>query len=83
MRKLNFQGSTYENSPPGLWVQYDHGGAIGLAFELVNWFFHVVRVLRIVVERGVVRTYARMSNITNGSDERDQTNKHTTFGNKL
>jgi hypothetical protein len=66
-----------------IWVQHDQGEAIGLAFKLFDWFFHVVRVLGIVVERGVVRTYARTSNITNGSDERDQTNKHTTFGIKL
>lgn len=36
-------------------------GAIGLAFKPFNWFFHVVWVLGIVVERVVVRTYARTS----------------------
>jgi len=40
-------------------------GAIGLAFKFFDLIFHVVRVLRVVVELGVVRTYARTSNITN------------------
>ena len=66
-----------------IWVQHDHGGVIGLAFKLVVWLFHVVRVLGVDVKRGVVRTYARTSNVTNDSDDRDQTSKHTTFGNKL
>ena len=65
------------------WVQHDQGGAIGLAFKLFDWFSHVVRVLGVIGERVVVQTYARTSNVTNSSDERDQTNKHTTFGNKL
>ena len=65
-----------------IWVQHDQGGAIGLAFKLFDWFFHVVWVLEVVGERIVVRTYARTSNVTNGSDECDQTNKHTTFRNK-
>ena len=54
------------------WVQYDQGGVIGLAFELVDGFFFVIRVFGIVVERSVVWTYARTSNVTNGSDDRDQ-----------
>jgi len=36
-------------------------GAIGLAFKLFNWIFHVVRVLGVVAERVVVRIYARTS----------------------
>jgi len=36
-------------------------GVIGLAFGLVVGFFHVVRVLGVVVKFVVVRTYARMS----------------------
>ena len=36
-------------------------GAIGLAFKFLDLIFHVVRVLGVVVERVVVRTYARMS----------------------
>jgi len=52
------------------WVQHDQGGAIGLAFRFFDGFFLVVRVFGVVVERGVVRTYARTSNVTNGSDER-------------
>jgi hypothetical protein len=36
------------------WVQYDQGGAIGLAFELVDGFFFVIRVFGIVVECSVV-----------------------------
>ena len=44
-----------------IWVQHDQGGVIGLAFKLVVWLFHVVRVLGVDVKRGVVRTYARMS----------------------
>jgi len=65
------------------WVEHDQGGAIGLAFKLLDWFFHVVRVLGVIGERVVVQTYARMSNVTNISEERDQMNKHTTFRNKL
>ena len=65
-----------------IWVQQNQGGAIGLAFKLFDWFF-VVGVFWVVVERGVARTYVRTSNVTNGSDEHDQTNKHTTFENKL
>ena len=57
-----------------IWVRHDQGGAIGLAFKLIEWFFNVVRVFGIVVERGVVRTYARTLNVTNGLDECDQTN---------
>ena len=57
-----------------IWVQHDQGGAIGLAFKLVDWVFFVIRVFGVVVERGVVRTYARTSNVTNGLEERDQTN---------
>jgi hypothetical protein len=57
-----------------IWVQHDQGGAIGLAFKLVDRFFHVIWVFGVIIERGVVRTYARTSNVTNGSDERDQTN---------
>ena len=45
-------------------------GAIGLAFKFFDWFFHVVRVLGVIGERVVVQTYARTSNVTNGSDER-------------
>ena len=48
-------------------------GAIGLAFKLFDMFFHVVRVRGVVVELGVVRTYARTSDVTNYSDKRDQT----------
>ena len=66
-----------------IWVQQNQGGAIGLAFKLVDGFFFVIRVFGVVVECGIVRTYARTSNVTNGSDEHDQTNKHTTFENKL
>jgi hypothetical protein len=55
------------------WVQPNQGGAIGLAFKLVNGFFLIVRVFEVVVERGDVRTYARTLNVTNGSDERTQT----------
>ena len=40
-------------------------GAIGLAFKLFDLIFHVVRVLGVVVELGVIRTYTRMSNVTN------------------
>ena len=40
-------------------------GAIGLAFKLFDWFFYVVRVFGVVVERVVVRTYAHTSNVTN------------------
>ena len=60
-------------------------GAIGLAFKLFDLFFHVVRVLGVVVELGVVRTYARTSIVTNYSDECDQNtlNKQTTFENKV
>ena len=60
-------------------------GAIGLAFKFVDGFFLVIWVFGVVVERGVVRTYARMSNVTNGSDDRDQntTIKQTMFENKL
>ena len=65
-----------------IWVQHDQGGAIGLAFKLFDEFFFVIQVLGVVIERVVVRTYARTSNVTNSSDERDQTNKHTTFRNK-
>ena len=36
------------------WVQYDQGGVIGLAFELVDGFFFVIWVFGIVVERSVV-----------------------------
>ena len=53
-----------------IWVQYDQGGAIGLAFKLFDEFFFVIQVLGVVIERVVVRTYARTSNVTNGSDER-------------
>ena len=55
-----------------IWVQHDQVGAIGLAFKLVNRFFLIVRVFEVVVERGVIRTYARTLNVTNGSDERTQ-----------
>ena len=67
------------------WVQHDQGGAIGLAFKLFDWFFHIVRVFGVFVERDVVRTYARTLDVTNGSSDRDQniTNKQATFGNKL
>ena len=50
-------------------------GAIGLVFKFFDLILHVVRVLWVVVELGVVRTYARTSNVTNYSDKRDQTNK--------
>ena len=68
-----------------IWVQHDHGGTIGLAFEFFDGFFLVVWVFGVVIERGDVRTYARTSNITNGSDVCDQntTIKQTMFGNKL
>ena len=36
-------------------------GEIGLAFKSFDWFFHVVRVLGVVVKFVVVRTYARTS----------------------
>ena len=36
-------------------------GAIGHAFKLFDWIFHVVRVLGVVAERVVVRIYARTS----------------------
>jgi len=36
------------------WVQYDQGGVIRLAFELIDGFFFVIRVFGIVVERSVV-----------------------------
>jgi hypothetical protein len=65
------------------WVQHDQGGAIGLSFKLFDWFFDVVLVIGVIGERIVVQTYAHTSNITNSSDERDQTNKHTIFRNKL
>ena len=41
------------------WVQYDQGGAIGLAFKFFNGFFLVIQVIGVVVERGVIRTYTR------------------------
>ena len=44
-----------------IWVQHDQGGAIGVAFKLVDWVFFVIRVFGVVVERGAVRTYARTS----------------------
>ena len=44
-----------------IWVQHDQGGAIGLAFKLFDWVFFVIQVFGVVVERGVVRTYARTS----------------------
>ena len=50
-------------------------GAIGLAFKLFDLILDIVRVLGVVVELGVVRTYARTSNITNYSDKHDQTNQ--------
>ena len=50
-------------------------GAIGLAFKFFDLILHVVWVLWVVVELGVVRTYARTSNVTNYSDKRDQTIK--------
>ena len=50
-------------------------GAIGLVFKFFDLILHVVRVLWVVVELGVVRTYARTSNITNYPDKRDQTNQ--------
>ena len=40
-------------------------GAIGLAFEFFDLIFHVVQVLNVIVERVVVRTYARTPNVTN------------------
>ena len=40
-------------------------GAIGLAFKFLDLIFHVVWVFWIVVGFGVVRTYARTSNVTN------------------
>ena len=40
-------------------------GAIGLAFKFFDLIFHVVWVTWIIVEFSVVRTYARMSNVTN------------------
>ena len=43
------------------WVQYDQGGAIGLAFKLVDGFFLVIQVFGVVIERDVIRTYARTS----------------------
>ena len=43
------------------WVQYDQGGAIGLAFMLVDGFFLVIRVFRVLIELDVVRTYTRTS----------------------
>ena len=46
--------------------------ATGLAFKLFDLLFHVVRVLGVVVELAVVRTYARTSNVTNYLDKRDQ-----------
>ena len=44
-----------------IWVQHDQGGAIGLAFKLIDLAFFIIRVFGVVVERGVVRTYARTS----------------------
>ena len=46
-------------------------GVIGLAIKFFNLIFHVVRVFWVVVELGVVRTYARTSN------------NQTTYKNKL
>ena len=43
------------------WVQYDQGGAIGLAFMLVDGFFLVIQVFGVAIERDVIRTYARTS----------------------
>ena len=48
-------------------------GAIGLAFKFFDLIFHVVWVLWDVVKLGVVRTYARTSNVTNYPDEHNQT----------
>ena len=48
-------------------------GVLGLAFKFFDLFFHVVWVLGVVVKLGVVRTYARTSDVTNYSDKRDQT----------
>ena len=50
-------------------------GEIGLVFKFFDLILHVVRVLWVVVELGVVLTYARTSNVTNYSDKRDQTNQ--------
>ena len=36
-------------------------GGMELAFKPFEWFFHVVRIFGVVVERVVVRTYARTS----------------------
>ena len=47
-----------------IWVQHDQGGAIGLAFRFFDGFFFVVRVFGVVIELGVVRTYARMSKVS-------------------
>ena len=47
------------------WVQHDQGGAIGLAFKFFDLVFNVVSVFWVVAELGVVRTYARTSNVTN------------------
>ena len=40
-------------------------GAIGLAFKFFDLIFYVIRFFWVVVEFGVVRTYARTSNVTN------------------
>ena len=48
-------------------------GAIGLAFKFFDLVFNVVSVFWVVAELGVVRTYARTSNVTNYPNERDQT----------
>ena len=68
-----------------IWVQHDQGGAIGLAFKLFDEFFFVIQVLGVVIERVVVRTCARTSNVTNGSDDCDRKTKikQTMFRNKL
>ena len=50
-------------------------GAIGLVFKFFDLILHVIWVLWVVVELGVVRTYARTSNVTNYSDKCDQTNQ--------
>ena len=42
-----------------IWVQHDQGGAIGLAFKLIDWVFFIIWVFGVIVKRDVVQTYAR------------------------
>ena len=68
-----------------IWVRHDQGGAIGLAFKFFDLVFNVVSVFWVVAELGVVRTYARTSNVTKllGQTRSNKTNNQTTYENKL